>query len=70
MLNRLTSFVWEVEGAIPIRDVNLGATVHQMIRNNDLRSRIVEERINGEEDDDQGETMRRTAPLKEMFSSE
>ena len=69
MLNGLTSFVWEVEGAVPMRDVNLRATVYQMIRNDDLRRGIMEERVNGEEDDDQREAMRRTAPLKEMLSS-
>ena len=52
-----------------MRDVNLGATIHQMVRDNDLRRGVVEERINGEEDDDQRESMRRAAPLKEMFSS-
>ena len=52
-----------------MRDVNLGATIHQVIRDNDLRRGELEERINGEEDDDQREAMRRAAPLKEMFSS-
>ena len=52
-----------------MRDVNLGATVHQMVRNNDLRRGVMEERINGEEDDDQRESMRSTAPLEEVFSS-
>ena len=53
-----------------MRDVNLGATVHQVIRNDDLRRGIMEERVNGEEDDDQRETMRGAAPLEKMFSSE
>ena len=52
-----------------MRDVNLGATIHQMIRNSDLRRGVMEERIDGEEDDDQRETMRGAAPLKEMLSS-
>ena len=52
-----------------MRDVNLRATVYQMVRNDDLRGGVVEERIDGEEDDNQRESMRWTAPLKEMFSS-
>ena len=40
-----------------------------MVRDDDLRRGVVEERVNGEEDDDQGEPMGRTAPLKEVFSS-
>ena len=52
-----------------MRYVNLGANIHQVVRDNDLRGGIMEERINGEEDDDQREAMRRAAPLKEMFSS-
>ena len=46
-------FVWEIERAIPVRYVNLRTTIHQMVRNNDLRGGVMEERINGEEDDDQ-----------------
>ena len=69
MLERLTSFVWEIKGAIPMRDVNLGATIHQVVRNNDLRRGVMEERIDGEEDDDQGKTMRGASPLEEVFSS-
>ena len=53
-----------------MRDVNLGTTIHQVVRDDDLRSGVVKERINGEEDDDQREAMRCAAPLKEMFSSE
>ena len=53
-----------------MRDVNLGAAVHQVVRNDDLRRGIMEERIDGEEDDDQREAMGRAAPLKEMLSSE
>ena len=52
MLNRLTGFVWEVEGAIPMRNVNLWAAIHQMVRDDDLRGGVMEERVNGEENDD------------------
>ena len=52
-----------------MRYVNLGATVHQMVRNDDLRGGVMEERIDGEEDYDQRETMRGAAPLEEVFSS-
>ena len=69
LFNGLTGFVWEIEGTIPVRYMNQGAAVHQMVRDNDLRGGVMEERINGEEDDDQGEAMGRAAPLKEMISS-
>ena len=68
LFNGLMGFVWEVERAIPVRDVNQGATIHQMVRDDDLRGGVVEERINGEEEDDQRETMSCTTPLKQMLS--
>ena len=40
-----------------------------MVRDNDLRRGVMEERINGEEDDDQREAMSWAAPLKEVFRS-
>ena len=52
LLNGLTGFVGEIEGAVPMRDVNLGATIHQMVRDDDLRGGVVEEGINGEKNDD------------------
>ena len=51
LLDGLTSFVGEVEGTVPMRDVNLGATIHQVIRDDDLREGVVEEGINGEKND-------------------
>ena len=52
-----------------MRDVNLGATIHQVVRYYDLRGGVVEERVDGEKDDDQRETMRGASPLKDVFSS-
>ena len=52
-----------------MRDVNLGATIHQVVRYNDLRGGVVEEWIDGEENDDQRETMRGASPLKKVLSS-
>ena len=52
-----------------MRYVNLRATIHQMVRDNDLRVGVMEEGINGEEDDDQREAVRGASPHKEMFSS-
>ena len=52
-----------------MRDVNLRATIHKVVRNDDLRGGVMEESINGEEDNDQGEAMRGATPLKEMLSS-
>ena len=40
-----------------------------MVRNHDLRGRVVEEGISGEEEDDQGVVMGRTMPLEEVFSA-
>ena len=51
-----------------MRYVNQGTTVHQVVRDDDLRRGVMEERINGEEDNDQWEMMRWAMPLKEMFS--
>ena len=52
-----------------MRDVNLGTTIHQVIRNDDLRRGVMEKGVDGEEDYDQGESMRSAAPLKKVFSS-
>ena len=52
-----------------MRYVNLGATIHQVIRDDDLRGGEMEERVDGEEDYNQGETVRGAAPLEEVFSS-
>ena len=57
MFDRLTSFVWKVERTIPVRYVNLRATIHQVVRNDDLRGGVMEERVNGEEEDNQGEAV-------------
>ena len=50
-------------------DMNKGAPVHQMVRDDDLRRGVMEEGVNGEEEDNQGGVMRRTSPLEEVIST-
>ena len=59
----------EVEWTAPVSDVNVRAPVHQMISDHNLGGCIMEERVDGNENDYQGEVMDCTLPVENVIST-
>ena len=70
VLEELTDFEGQVQGAIPVQYMDIWALVCQVVSNDHLRGGEVKGGINGEEDDADWVSVEVTTPLEYVISNE